>query len=305
MMHEKELTAVKDKFLPLEELKNNQNEIISVLEKSKGEVISFEHAYLRNCIDKTKKCAEYFKWSYYPLSNKTERSNTFFCKNHHLCLICAQRRNVIKSNEWSNKINALLKVNKLLQVSHLILTIKNKKNIDEAYEALIKYKGKITKIVRSKKYEFNKILGYVGSIEFTKSENGWHGHIHMILLHTENLNSLKLHREWGKISDAAHYIELIDTKSSENQLTYIKNLCKYVSKPSQFSAQKNNIHELNLKIEFFIMCRKKHARLLFSGGLLRGLDKEPNYEKIDLATPRYEGIAIFKNKKYQYRQLAA
>lgn len=289
-----------DKIVNLENLKNKQNMIIEILEKNNN---FLKKKKLNKSIFEIKNCFNYFKFRHDPLSNKFRKYDTRFCKNHYICPVCAKRRNHIKGYELNKKISALLETEKSLKVSFLTLTVKNEFKLESALKNIQNYKSKLIHCSRSKKYEFNKVLGCVGGIEFTKKEKGWHGHIHMILLHSTELDKNKLSRDWRSISGSAH-IDLKNVNHQEDQKKYIKNICFYISKPVSLKGNDIDVEELKLRIEFQNICRTKKARLLFSTGLLRGLNQEPNYEELSLDEKFYEGIAIYENGRFSYKMAA-
>ena len=132
-------------------------------------------------------CGNYLVFNHYYTVDKVRLAKADFCKTHMLCPLCAIRRGARQVQAYLEKLEILLNENPKLKPYMLTLTVKNGSDLSERFEHLSKSVKKLLKRRRDAKdgktsSQLLKALGGVFSYELTKSEHGWHPHVHMVVL---------------------------------------------------------------------------------------------------------------------------
>lgn len=178
-----ELSGLKDRIGRFETAKANQAKILNHLRHNAN-----NHPLKR--VEKLKTdiggCGNYLVFHQY--QNKAVRlGKASFCKKHFLCQLCAIRRGAKQVESYMKKLESLQAQNGNLRPYLLTYTVKNGVDLKERFNHLngsIKslLKRRRNFLLRGTHSEFGQTLGGVYSIEFTKSDKGWHPHIHMVVL---------------------------------------------------------------------------------------------------------------------------
>jgi hypothetical protein len=109
--------------------------------------------------------------------------------------------------------------------------------------------------------EFGKVLGLVGTYEVTNEDNGWHPHTHMVILHQERIDVVKLRQEWKTLTGDSHVLNIKPLKHPEDPVQDFVEVFKYAVKFSDLSFA----HTLEAHLTL------SNRRLLYSAGLFWGV----------------------------------
>ena len=171
-------------------------------------------------------CANYLVFHEYYTIDQIKLAKIKTCKKHMLCEFCASKRASKSSNAYLEKFLQVKKENPRLIPALLTLTVKNKKNFEKVFNHLVKSFGKYKD--RRRDYlkrgtgfnEFCKIEGSAYSYEITKSDKGFHPHIHMIVMLNDYIDVEKLSKEWLSITNDSKIVDIRKLKGdSEQDLT--------------------------------------------------------------------------------------
>jgi hypothetical protein len=171
-------------------------------------------------------CANYLVFHEYYTIDQIKLAKIKTCKKHMLCEFCASKRASKSSNAYLEKFLQVKKENPKLIPALLTLTVKNKKNFEKVFNHLVKSFGKYKD--RRRDYlkrgtgfnEFCKIEGAAYSYEITKSDKGFHPHIHMVVMLNDYIDVKKLSEEWLTITKDSKIVDIRKLKGdSEQDLT--------------------------------------------------------------------------------------
>lgn len=223
-------------------------------------------------------CGSYLVFNQYYTVDKVRLAKADFCKTHMLCPLCAIRRGARQVQAYLEKLEILLNENPKLKPYMLTLTVKNGSDLSERFEHLSKSVKKLLKRRRDAKdgktsSQLLKALGGVFSYELTKSEHGWHPHVHMVVLcdpddpisfNFKNPKNSPLSKEWFLVTGDSFVVDLRPI-SDDPALGFIE-VFKYALKFSDLSPQENLAAYLTLK----------GRRLTGSFGLFWGVEVPEN-----------------------------
>lgn len=178
-----EVSGLKGRLERFETAKSNQTKILNHLRHNANN-------YPQGRVDKLKNdiggCGNYLVFHQY--DNQAVRlGKASFCKKHFLCQLCAIRRGAKQVDAYVRKLEALQAQNSSLQPYLLTYTVLNGEDLKERFNHL---SGSVKRLMKRRRdylgknvpSEFGQTLGGVYSYEFTKSDKGWHPHVHMVVL---------------------------------------------------------------------------------------------------------------------------
>ena len=187
-----------------------------------------------------------------------------FCKKHLVCPLCAIRRGAKALRSYLERFEYLKTQNPRLQASLVTLTVQNGpdllERLNHLQEGIKKANQRMRNARRRKSYsgEFKKFQGYVGSYEIKKGRNSglWHPHVHMIVLHEDNLCRFALSKEWHQIMGDSFIVDVSPLHNPDNPA---KDFCEVFKYALKFSSMipKDVIYA------YFVLSEK---RLVFNGG---------------------------------------
>jgi hypothetical protein len=150
-------------------------------------------------------------------------------------------------------------------------------------------KGKSCKM-RNEFVEWNKVVGCVRSIEITKSEAGWHPHIHAFVLLTDYIHQPSLSAEWQRFTGDSFVVGV--TKCKNGIVPGLIETLKYCSKLTEL-AYPDILH---------VWRTAKGSRFTDPQGILRGVP-EPEIDQDDVAGlsgPTRDFYAIWAGVRMAY-----
>lgn len=178
-----EILGLADRIERFATAKTNQYKILNYLRDDASNHPSHTVTKLRENLGG---CGNYLVFHQY--ENQSVRlGKASFCKKHFLCQLCAIRRGCKQVESYLKKLESLQAQNDNLRPFLLTYTVRNGHNLKERFNHL---NGSIKRLMKMRRNslsqgshsEFGQALGGVYSFEFTKSEKGWHPHVHMVIL---------------------------------------------------------------------------------------------------------------------------
>lgn len=211
-------------------------------------------------------CANWLKFRNYYSVDKVRLHQASLCRKTLLCPLCAVLRGSKYLRAYLDRFNFIMSENEDLRASMITLTVKNGPDLTERYEHLKKSIQRLGKSRRNAKAkgtqsEWGKILGLVGSYEFTKKKNGWHPHVHVWALHRDPVYQVLLKKQWQKITGDSYIVDVTPAIHPDNPVEDFVEVFKYALKFSELSLA-DNLHA------YGVLTGK---RLIFSTGLFRGV----------------------------------
>lgn len=214
--------------------------------------------------NKLSNCANYLVFRHYFRIDEVRLHAAQFCKKHLLCPMCAIRRGAKMLKAYLDKYKQVSGGFPLLTPYLVTLTVKNGYDLAERMQHLRSSMRKMTQQRRDALkgqvfVEFAKSAGGFHSIEVTNKGNGWHPHVHMIWLCSEESPvPEKLSKEWKFITGDSY---IVDVRPLHDPVEGFLEVCKYALKFSDLSLV-DNYHA------FEVM---SGMRLIDAHGVLRGV----------------------------------
>lgn len=232
-------------------------------------------------------CGSYLTFRYYHKKDVTRLHNANFCKADKLCPACAVRRAYKQQQKFLKAWNK----EKDLQSKnwyYIVIPVKHSidETIEEVYNRLDRVRKSILQAIRDNRKGkgwgfWSKFDGGMGSIEVTKTRNGWNVHLNLLVCsdmeielrekRTRDKNgNLKINYinddlmdHLRKVGDGSfvHNIAKIDTASEESLKSNLVEVLKYSLKFSSLST-------IDLVKVYMSLYRK---RLFFTFGILWGM----------------------------------
>ena len=230
---------------------------------------------LKKTISAISGCFNYLVFHDYYRIGETRLVQATSCKKHLLCAPCAIRRAGKTVKSYHAKYNEIIAHRANLKPYLLTLTVKNGHDLEERFNHLVKCQKALLKsrrnyLKRGNGFnEFCKIEGAVYSSELTKSEHGWHPHLHMVVLVPENNpidfdfknpKNSKLSKDWHNITGDSFVVDI--RPLHDDPVTGFVEVFKYALKFSELTA-----HDT---VQAFSLLRGK--RLQGSFGCFRGVE---------------------------------
>ena len=230
--------------------------------------------------------------------------NANFCKKHLLCPTCARRRAMKLIARYTPKAECLAKDNPGMVPAMITF---GPRNGPDVLQQLLLLKDIFKKMIAAARkassnpaknlpIEWNKVLGFLRSIEVTNKGNGWHVHAHVFVLLSAYVDREALSEELVRFSGGE--CSIVDVRACKNGI--IAGMCeviKYSLKPGELT----NEQTLHVYEQF------KGARLIGSGGLLRGpMEGDIDQDDLpDLDGPTRDLIAywLFGQNRYHIQEL--
>lgn len=243
-------------------------------------------------------CGNWLKFRSYFTVGKVRLTAASFCKEHLICPLCAIRRGGKALQKYQERYEIITAARPDLRPYLVTLTVRNGVDLGERYEHLSESFRRLMARRREPRTlsALREVSGGVGSVEFTNIGNGWHPHIHLVVLAVEPPNQTDLRGEWESITRDSF---MCDVRPIENPIGGFCEVFKYAVKFSDL-APADNWHA------FGVLARR---RLLTSFGCFRGVEipEELTDSAADLAALPYVEILYrfsFAARAYTVHQLS-
>lgn len=156
-------------------------------------------------------CASWLKFHHYHRIDETRLAAAWTCKRHLLCPFCAARRASKTVERYVERLEIIARANPTLKLAHLVLTVKNGEDLGErmahlqkAWRTLQQKRRNAAKGMTTT--EMTKIAGAFFSYEVTNKGNGWHPHLHAVVLLEDWIDRDALVAEWEAITGDSRII---------------------------------------------------------------------------------------------------
>lgn len=163
-------------------------------------------------------CASYLVFNNYYTVDQVKLAKMTTCKKHMLCPVCARLRAAKQVNRYLERVQILKDQNPSLKLALVTLTVKNGDDLEERFHHL----QKSWKTFQSKRRDwlkkgrgFNELCkadGAVFSYEITNKGNGWHPHLHAVVILNDWIDQEKLSQEWLNITGDSYIVDVRSIK---------------------------------------------------------------------------------------------
>jgi hypothetical protein len=158
-------------------------------------------------------CASWLLFRNYYTVDQVRLVGAHTCKKHLLCPFCAARRGAVNVQRYGERFAHLVKQNPHLVPAMLTLTIKNGPDLEERFKHLVSSLRRLLEKRRNalkgnSTTELQKAVGGVYSVETTNKGNGWHVHLHAVVLLDGFIDREQLSREWEAITGDSKIIDV-------------------------------------------------------------------------------------------------
>lgn len=219
-----------------------------------------------------KTCANYLLFHDYYTADQIRLVKARTCKKSLLCPFCAARRAAKLVDKYLPVVDSVIASNPALKPVMITLTVKNGSDLGERYRHL---KSAYTALQQRRRdylkgqlwTEFAKVHGAIHSFEFTRSDTGWHPHIHMVALVSDWIDQKALASEWQALTGDSYIVDVRRISTQDGSLALgMLEVFKYSLKFSDLDLP-------DTWLAYQVLNRK---RLLGSFGNLRGVQPPEN-----------------------------
>jgi hypothetical protein len=187
------------------------------------------------------------------------------CQIHLLCPFCARARAMKALGAYLERFEVLRAAEPRLKLAMLTLTVKNGPDLEERFAHLeqswktyCKRRRQSLSVKRGYN-ELSKVAGALFSYELTKGVDGWHPHLHAVVVLDDWIDQGKLSAEWEGITVDSKIVDIRRIKG--DPVEGFSEVCKYALKFSDL-AEDDNWHAYQVL---------KGRRLQGSFGCFRGV----------------------------------
>lgn len=222
-------------------------------------------------------CGGWMKFHHYFTVGVVRLAEACWCRKHLICPLCAIRRGAKQLAAYLERYQIIMAQNPGLKTSMVTLTVKNGPDLKERLEHLMHGVKALNQrrrdFLRGKGFtsEWSKVLGLVGTYEFTKKDKGWHPHCHMIVVHEFPIDVEALAAEWKRITGDSWICDVRPLLHPGEPAKDFVEVFKYAMKFGELTLEDN--------YQAFLILSGR--RLIFSQGLFRGV-KVPDSQDDEL-----------------------
>nr|CRY96508.1 hypothetical protein [uncultured prokaryote] len=142
--------------------------------------------------DKLYQCGSYLRFRHYMAHSQTRLIESRSCDVSLLCPLCAIRRGARMLRRYAERCQFIAPAHDFYLVT---LTVKNGPDLEERYHHLLSSWKRVVKRAAKGYGAFADASGAFGAIEFTKGQDGWHPHLHMIWAMPKGATPVRYGRE--------------------------------------------------------------------------------------------------------------
>ena len=220
-------------------------------------------------------CCAYLRLDWYPQADRVLVGHASTCKKHLLCPVCAILRGGKMLSRYHERCLFLAGAHDFELVT---LTVKNGPDLWERFQHLKHAFKRLRTRGRDGYGPWAGVSGAVWSTEFTKSDEGWHPHLHLIVAKPKGAprftygKGSPLASEWEAITGDSFIVHATPVSGEGQQL--VDGLCEVLKYALKFS-------DLDLADNLHAYHVLKGKRLLQSSGCFYGLDVPDDAELTD------------------------
>lgn len=213
------------------------------------------------CAVKLESCGNWLKFRSYFTVGKVRLHAASFCKEHLICPLCAIRRGGKALQKYQERFQIITAARPDLRPYLVTLTVRNGPDLGERYDHLSEAFKRLMARRREARTvsSLANVSGGVGSVEFSNVGNGWHPHIHLVVLAPDLPDQAALRSEWERITADSF---MCDVRPISDPVGGFCEVFKYAVKFADLSPA-DNWHA------FGVLAGR---RLLTSFGCFRGVD---------------------------------
>jgi hypothetical protein len=158
-------------------------------------------------------CGNYLLFREYYTKDLVRLHAAQFCKLHLLCPLCAVRRAVKTMKAYKDRFDVLKALHPGVRLSFITLTVKDGESLKERQAHLTRSLKKLTSARtrdRTKFSELKKCIAAVWSFECKRGKNSklWHPHVHMLVLHFDDLDPFALSTQWFEATGDSMIVDI-------------------------------------------------------------------------------------------------
>jgi len=220
-------------------------------------------------------CASWLKFHHYTQTGQTRLVGADSCKKHLLCPVCAIRRGAKTLRNYHERALLLASSHDF----HLVtLTVKNGPDLWERYQHLKSSFKRLRERGRKGTGLWARVSGGVWSTEFTKSAEGWHPHLHIIVATPKGSEPIRygkgsqLSTDWESVTGDSFIVHAAPIAPGEQDIA--AGLCEVLKYALKFS-------DLDLADNLHAFETLKGKRLIQAGGCFFGLELPEDDELLD------------------------
>lgn len=188
-------------------------------------------------------CANYLVFHNYFTVDQVRLAKITTCKKHMLCPVCARIRAAKQVQRYLERLGIIRESRPAIKLALLTLTVKNGEDLEERY-AHLKNSWKVLQrrrrqyITKGRGYnELCKVDGAVFSYEITNKGNGWHPHLHAVVILNDRIDQQLLSSEWLGITGDSFVVDIRSIKG--DPVEGFLEVFKYALKFSELSLEDN------------------------------------------------------------------
>lgn len=161
-----------------------------------------------------RQCASWLKFHHYYRIDDIRLAAAYTCKRHLVCPFCAARRGSKTVERYLDRLRVIARERPKLKLALLTMTVKNGPDLVERHAHLERSWKKLQErrrdwLKKGRGYtQLAKVSGALFSYELTNKGNGWHPHLHAIVLLDDWIDQPKLSQEWHKITGDSFVVDI-------------------------------------------------------------------------------------------------
>ncbi len=212
-------------------------------------------------------CGNYLLFREYYTKDLVRLHAAQFCKLHLLCPLCAVRRAVKTMKAYKDRFDVLQVAHPGIRLSLMTVTVKDGPCLKERQDHLVKSLRKLVRArsrERSRDSELKKCLAAVWSFECKRGKNSnlWHPHVHMLVLHFDDLDAFALSQQWHDVTGDSMIVDIRPVADPNEDIGGFCEVFKYALK----------IDDLPFEDNWHAFETLRGKRLVASFGEFRGVE---------------------------------
>jgi Replication protein len=260
-----EQAELSDKLKRYGTAKNRNHQMAGFLVAHSCTAAKHSQAPVRKLARRMYDCGTELHFRHYIEHQRTQLVRSNSCKLHIMCPLCAIRRGAYMLRRYKQRFDHLASG---YDFDLVTLTVKNGPDLAERTAHLRTAHRKLRERARKGYGALADHDGALWSTEFTRSPDGWHPHLHMILARPEGSAPLM----WGQGSPLAEDWRAVTGDSyivhAERIAPNHEGICGALCETLKYAVK---FGDLTLSDNWEAFCTLKGKRLIASSGVLYGL----------------------------------
>lgn len=214
--------------------------------------------------DKLDRCGDWLRFHHYTEADQVRLVGASFCKEHLACAFCAIRRGSKALRSYLPKYEAVTAAAPQAVAQLVTMTVVNGPDLEERWRHLAaSWRHLLRRRTKPRTVTaFRELVGAVWSYEVTNIGNGWHPHLHAVVVSQRPVDQDALAAEWRGITGDSFIVDVRPFSEAQEPADAFCEVFKYAVKFSDLSPQLR--HEA--------WCTLRGRRLVDSAGAFRGVE---------------------------------